>query len=86
MQHSFDHYRTIPIPPSKFGGTLTSVQAVQRRVGPAGTDRLPATALDTVLPPSPVACQGHTFLKTLASRASRGRIRRPGHPAPAAAP
>ncbi|MEU1314852.1 hypothetical protein [Streptomyces tibetensis] len=29
---------TDPIPPSKIGGTLTSVKAVQRRVGPQGAE------------------------------------------------
>ncbi|MFI0818620.1 hypothetical protein ACH4TX_19260 [Streptomyces sp. NPDC021098] len=36
QQHFADH-PTTPIPKAKIGGTLTSVQAVQRRVAPAGS-------------------------------------------------
>ncbi|MEU8852702.1 hypothetical protein AB0C70_42270 [Streptomyces sp. NPDC048564] len=34
VQRYFAHHPTDPIPPSKIGGTLTSVKAVQRRIGP----------------------------------------------------
>ncbi|MGW1752371.1 hypothetical protein ACWCRD_43610 [Streptomyces sp. NPDC002092] len=34
VQHHFAGHPTNPIPPSKIGGTLTSVKAVQRRTGP----------------------------------------------------
>ncbi|MFG2732176.1 hypothetical protein [Streptomyces canus] len=40
MQHHFADHPTNPIPPSKIGGTLTSVKAVQRRVGPDGAGPL----------------------------------------------
>ncbi|NUK32519.1 hypothetical protein HRW12_01755 [Streptomyces lunaelactis] len=40
VQQYFAGHPTNPIPPTKIGGTLTSVQAVQRRMGPAGSDRL----------------------------------------------
>jgi hypothetical protein len=36
----FARHPTDPIPPTKIGGTLTSVQAVQRRIGPPGAERL----------------------------------------------
>ncbi|MFI6808949.1 hypothetical protein ACIBO6_28740 [Streptomyces luteogriseus] len=36
VQHHFAENSTLRIPPSKIGGTLTSVKAVQRRVGPDG--------------------------------------------------
>ncbi|MGA5364011.1 hypothetical protein [Streptomyces purpurascens] len=39
QQHFADH-PTAPIPRTKIGGSLTSVKAVQRRVGPAGADHL----------------------------------------------
>jgi hypothetical protein len=39
QQHFADH-PTDPIPPSKIGGTLTSIRAVQRRVGPDGAHQL----------------------------------------------
>ncbi|MFJ1751136.1 hypothetical protein ACIOJD_33650 [Streptomyces sp. NPDC088116] len=39
QQHFADH-PTTPIPKAKIGGTLTSVKAVQRHVGPAGSSRL----------------------------------------------
>ncbi|MGR4852084.1 hypothetical protein [Streptomyces sp. LARHCF252] len=39
QQHFADH-PTAPIPRAKIGGSLTSVKAVQRRVGPAGADHL----------------------------------------------
>ncbi|MFI1702240.1 hypothetical protein ACH419_40760 [Streptomyces bobili] len=39
QQHFADH-PTAPISPAKIGGTLTSVQAVQRRVGPAAARKL----------------------------------------------
>jgi hypothetical protein len=39
QQHFADH-PTQPIPLSQIGGTLTSLAAVQRRIGPAGTDPL----------------------------------------------
>ena len=34
VQHHFAGHPALPIPPSKIGGTLTSVKAVQRRTGP----------------------------------------------------
>ncbi|MEV6183298.1 hypothetical protein [Streptomyces sp. NPDC052015] len=40
VQQYFARHPTDPIPPAKIGGTLTSVQAVQRRIGPAGAARL----------------------------------------------
>lgn len=40
VQQYFADHPADPIPPTKIGGTLTSVQAVQRRVGPAGAGRL----------------------------------------------
>ncbi|WP_405933607.1 hypothetical protein [Streptomyces sp. NBC_00827] len=40
VQQYFANHPTDPIPPTKIGGTLTSVQAVQRRIGPTGADRL----------------------------------------------
>ncbi|GGU05989.1 hypothetical protein [Streptomyces coeruleorubidus] len=39
QQHFADH-PTAPIPRTKIGGSLTSVKAVQRHVGPAGADHL----------------------------------------------
>ncbi|WP_257232502.1 hypothetical protein [Streptomyces sp. Rer75] len=39
QQHFADH-PTTPIAKAKIGGTLTSVQAVQRRIDPAGSSRL----------------------------------------------
>lgn len=39
QQYFADHPAT-PIPATKIGGTLTSVQAVQRRLGPSGAQRL----------------------------------------------
>ncbi|MFE0453808.1 hypothetical protein ACFW2D_21435 [Streptomyces sp. NPDC058914] len=36
VQQHFARHPTDPIPPTKIGGTVTSVQAVQRRAGPAG--------------------------------------------------
>ncbi|MFF8235086.1 hypothetical protein [Streptomyces caelestis] len=39
QQYVADH-PTDPIPPRKIGGTLTSIKAVQRRVGPAGGHQL----------------------------------------------
>ncbi|MFF5654512.1 hypothetical protein ACFY8N_39785 [Streptomyces collinus] len=40
VQHHFAENPTLRIPPSKIGGTLTSVKAVQRRVGPDGAGAL----------------------------------------------
>ncbi|WP_406429991.1 hypothetical protein OHB00_50015 [Streptomyces sp. NBC_00631] len=40
VQHHFADRPTNPIPPSKIGGTLTSVKAAQRRVGPDGAGPL----------------------------------------------
>ncbi|MGW1746909.1 hypothetical protein ACWCRD_15080 [Streptomyces sp. NPDC002092] len=40
MQHHFAGHPTNPIPPSKIGGTLTSVKAVQRHIGPDGAGPL----------------------------------------------
>ncbi|MEV5880519.1 hypothetical protein AB0L75_41355 [Streptomyces sp. NPDC052101] len=40
IQEYFAHHPTTPIPRPTFGGTLTSVRAMQRHVGPAGADRL----------------------------------------------
>ncbi|MGW5434050.1 hypothetical protein ACWET9_44035 [Streptomyces sp. NPDC004059] len=40
VQQYFTDHPTTPIPPTKIGGTLTSVRAVQRHVGPAGAGRL----------------------------------------------
>ncbi|MGQ5668588.1 hypothetical protein [Streptomyces sp. ECR2.10] len=40
VQRYFADHPTTPIPPSKIGGTLTSVRAVQRHVGPATAGRL----------------------------------------------
>ena len=37
VQQYFADHPTTPIPKAKIGGTLTSFQAVQRRVGPAGS-------------------------------------------------
>lgn len=34
VQQHFAHHPTVPIPPSRIGGTLTSIKAVQRRIGP----------------------------------------------------
>ncbi|GAA4339972.1 hypothetical protein GCM10023086_75280 [Streptomyces venetus] len=39
QQYFADHPRD-PIPPTKIGGTLTSIRAVQRRLGPAGAHQL----------------------------------------------
>lgn len=40
VQQHFAHHPTHPIPISRIGGTLTSVRAVQRRVGPDGAGPL----------------------------------------------
>jgi hypothetical protein len=40
VQHHFADHPTNPIPPSKIGRTLTSIKAVQRRVGPDGAGPL----------------------------------------------
>src|SRR3954454_9704832 len=40
VQHHFADHPANPIPPSKIGGTLTSVKAVQRRIGPDGAGPL----------------------------------------------
>src|SRR4051794_38118731 len=40
VQHHFADHPANPIPPSKIGGTLTSVKAVQRRIGPDGVGPL----------------------------------------------
>ncbi|MFI9176075.1 hypothetical protein [Streptomyces lincolnensis] len=40
VQQHFAHHPTNPIPLSRIGGTLTSVKAVQRRVGPDGAGPL----------------------------------------------
>jgi hypothetical protein len=40
VQQYFADHPTDPIPPTKIGGTLTSIKAVQRRVGPAGAHQL----------------------------------------------
>jgi hypothetical protein len=40
VQQYFAVHPTDPIPRTKIGGSLTSVKAVQRRVGPAGADHL----------------------------------------------
>lgn len=40
VQQHFAHHPTHPIPLSRIGGTLTSVKAVQRRVGPDGAGPL----------------------------------------------
>ncbi|MFF7172902.1 IS21-like element helper ATPase IstB [Streptomyces pseudovenezuelae] len=40
VQHHFAEHPTLPIPPTKIGGTLTSVKAVQRRTGPDGAGPL----------------------------------------------
>ncbi|WP_254389905.1 hypothetical protein [Streptomyces sp. AC550_RSS872] len=40
VQRHFADHPTAPIPPSKIGGTLTSVKAVQRRTGPEGAGPL----------------------------------------------
>ncbi|MFD9445592.1 hypothetical protein ACFWBR_42670 [Streptomyces sp. NPDC060006] len=34
IQRYFADHPTVPIPPSRIGGTLTSIKAVQRRIGP----------------------------------------------------
>lgn len=36
VQQYFASHPTIPIAPAKLGGTLTSIKAAQRRIGPAG--------------------------------------------------
>ncbi|MDG9709417.1 hypothetical protein [Streptomyces sp. DH10] len=36
----FANHPADPIPPTKIGGTLTSIRAVKRRVGPAGAHQL----------------------------------------------
>ncbi|MFF7845279.1 hypothetical protein ACFZC6_42050 [Streptomyces ossamyceticus] len=40
VQHHFAHHPTHPIPISRIGGTLTSVRAVQRHLGPDGAGPL----------------------------------------------
>ncbi len=40
IQQHFAEHPTAPIPRTKIGGSLTSVKAVQRRVGPAGAGQL----------------------------------------------
>ncbi|MFD5341552.1 hypothetical protein [Streptomyces hawaiiensis] len=40
VQHHFAEHPAFPSPPSKIGGTLTSVKAVQRRTGPVGAGPL----------------------------------------------
>jgi hypothetical protein len=40
VQQYFADHLTHPIPATKIGGTLTSIRAVQRRVGPAGAQQL----------------------------------------------
>lgn len=40
VQQYFASHPTIPIAPAKLGGTLTSIKAAQRRIGPAGSSRL----------------------------------------------
>jgi hypothetical protein len=40
VQQHFAHHPTNPIPLSRIGGTLTSIKAVQRRVGPDGAGPL----------------------------------------------
>ncbi|MCO8308800.1 hypothetical protein [Streptomyces sp. RKCA744] len=40
VQQYFANHPTTPIAPGKLGGTLTSIKAVQRRVGPADASRL----------------------------------------------
>ncbi|WP_327348966.1 hypothetical protein [Streptomyces europaeiscabiei] len=40
VQQYFAGHPTDPIPLTKIGGTLTSIKAVQRRVGPADADQL----------------------------------------------
>ncbi|MEU5957969.1 hypothetical protein [Streptomyces sp. NPDC047525] len=40
VQQHFTGHPTVPIPPSRIGGTLTSVKAVQRRLGPEGAGPL----------------------------------------------
>jgi hypothetical protein len=40
VQHHFAHHPTHPIPISRIGGTLTSVRAVQRHIGPDGAGPL----------------------------------------------
>ncbi|MFJ4973731.1 hypothetical protein ACIP6X_00030 [Streptomyces coeruleorubidus] len=40
VQQYFPDHPTDPIPSAKIGGTLTSIKAVQRRVGPAGAHQL----------------------------------------------
>ncbi|MGW7819968.1 hypothetical protein ACWGLF_17895 [Streptomyces puniciscabiei] len=40
VQHYFAGHPTAPIPPARIGGTLTSLKAVQRRVGPDGAGPL----------------------------------------------
>lgn len=54
VQQHFAHHPTVPIPPSRIGGTLTSIKAVQRRIGPDeagprsnGTSEHAATASTT---------------------------------------
>ncbi|MEU6908782.1 hypothetical protein ABZ935_26140 [Streptomyces coeruleorubidus] len=40
VQQYFADHPTDPIPPTRIGGTLTSIKAVQRRVGPLGVHQL----------------------------------------------
>ncbi|AEM88596.1 hypothetical protein Strvi_9324 (plasmid) [Streptomyces violaceusniger Tu 4113] len=40
VQQYFVSHPTTPIAPGKLGGTLTSIKAVQRRIGPTGSSRL----------------------------------------------
>src|SRR5881397_4003979 len=40
VQQHFAHHPSNPIPISRIGGTLTSIKAVQRRVGPDGAGPL----------------------------------------------
>ncbi|MGW9400628.1 hypothetical protein [Streptomyces sp. NPDC055642] len=40
VQQHFAEHSVTPIPPSRIGGTLTSIKAVQRRVGPDGAGPL----------------------------------------------
>ncbi|MCO8308793.1 hypothetical protein [Streptomyces sp. RKCA744] len=40
VQQYFANHPATPIAPAKLGGTLTSIKAVQRRVGPADASRL----------------------------------------------
>ncbi|MFB9454165.1 hypothetical protein [Streptomyces antimycoticus] len=40
VQQYFANHPTTPIPAAKLGGTLTSIKAVQRRIGPTDASRL----------------------------------------------